>query len=816
MKSASLSRQAYSVLMFLAVSVLAGLLVAGLGVPFAALAGGTTKMAADSVEYLPQEFDTPEQSERSKILMANGEELATFYDENRVYVPLEKISPVMQDAQIAIEDHRFYEHGAIDPAGLIRAFFKTATGDTQGASTLTQQYVKQVQVEAAKDKGDEEAMREATEVTVERKIREMRYAMAVEEKFSKQEILERYLNIAYYGGGAYGVEAAAHRFWGTTAAELTLDQAAMLAGLVKNPVADDPLRHPERAIERRNVVLNRMAELGMITEAERDAAKAVPFDPAGGEKVPNGCVASPFPHMCDYVRRTLLELPALGENREEREHMLNRGGLTIQTLIDPEAQRAAEAAVAQQISPVDPVIAGSVLIQPSTGLIVAMAQSRPEMGDGEGQTYWNYMADAAMGGAEGYQPGSTMKAFTIAAALAAGATPSLEYNAPNRLKTDGMMFKTCSGMRELNEDWNPKNYDRGYGEIDMMKAAQNSVNTYFIQLIRDIGVCETATIAQASGVKMATGENLVESQGNNPSLTLGTTEVSPLSMAEAYATLANRGMHCTPIILKSVTTKEGKELEVPQSECTQVMDPAVADGVSYVLESVMTKGTGRPARLADGRPHAGKTGTTNEAEAVWFAGYTPEMAGIALIASDKTHPHWEGKTKRPLTNLRLANGDRLRGSGGGDAGLIWKAAMASALKDLPKTDFTAPTKKILQGEKIPVPDVRGMGYNEAKRTLEEAGFQTTRVREYSSYREGTFLGVRPNDEAVKFSTITMRVSMGPKPAPPPPPPPPPDPKPEPEPDPKPEPEPEPEAPAPPPEGNNGRGNGNGNDAGDDD
>lgn len=262
------------------------------------------------------------------------------------------------------------------------------TGDTQGASTHSQQCVNFVRVESAVAAGDEEGVRKATEVTIDRKIIEARYAMALEERLTKDEILERYLDIAYYGDGAYGVEAAAQHYWGTTAKDLTLEQAAMLAGLVQNPVSTNPVKNPEKAIERRNVVLNRMAELGIISEERAAEAKAVPFDQATVKRTPNGCTASPYPFLCDYVRRTLLsdQMPSMGATPEERENLLNRGGLTIQTLINPTAQAAAEAAVADLIAPTDPVLAGAALIQPSSGLIVAMAQSRPDMGTDAGET----------------------------------------------------------------------------------------------------------------------------------------------------------------------------------------------------------------------------------------------------------------------------------------------------------------------------------------------------------------------------------------------------------------------------------------------
>ncbi len=812
MKSAKLSEKAYATFMFLAVSLLAGVLLSGVAVPFVAMASGGARAAVDSLDYLPAEFDTPPQSQRSRILMANGEVLSTFFDENRIYVTLDQIAPVMQEAQIAIEDHRFYEHGAIDFEGLGRAFFKTISGDTQGASTLTQQYVKLVRVEMAKASGDEEAARQAVEVSIERKIQEARYAFAVEEKFSKDEILERYLNIAYYGNGAYGVESASLQYFGVHAKDLSLEQAAMLAGLVQNPVGYDPVRNTQKATDRRNLVLQRMADVGFVTQEESDAAKQIPFDPAKVTRTPNGCTSSRYPFLCDYVYRTLVsgQVPGLGETREERTNTLRRGGLTIQTLIDPKTQDAAEAAVANLVSPTDPIVANSVVLQPSTGLIVAMAQSRPVMGDdiAAGETYYNYNVDQDMGGAEGYQVGSTMKVFAAAAALEMGMAVTQEFDSPGTLKLGGETFRSCErDFRALPEDWSPSNLGRrNYGNIDMVEATENSVNTYYLQLVQSIGNCGPIELAQRAGVKMADGSDMRD-QSNIASWVLGTSYVTPLSMAEGYATFANRGVHCSPRILQSIVMDNGTEIEVPSGNCEQVIEPEVADGMNYLLKSVMDNGTGRPARLPDGRPQAGKTGTTNENKAVWFAGYTPEMAGVAMIAVD-TDPN------RPkvdtLEGLRLANGERLRGTGGGDAGQIWRAAMGAALEGKPKTDFTAPTDRILEGKKIPVPDVSGMSYEEAKETIEAAGFTTRRWGVYSSRRAGTFLGASPADEAPMFSTISLRVSVGPRPKPKPAP----APRPEPAPPPATQaPQPQPSTPAAPPPsdgGNNGGGNGNGN------
>lgn len=775
------ANRAYSLLMFFAVSALCGVLTAGLAVPFVAMLGGVSKAGADSLDQLPAALEIPPQPEQSKILMADGSVLGTFYDQNRVYVPLSKISKNMQDAQVAIEDHRFFEHGAFDPLGTARAFVRNSAGSaTHGGSTLTQQYVKQVLVNEAQLNDDEEGIAKAQEQTISRKVRELRYAIALEKRLgkdAKKQILERYLNIAYYGDGAYGVEAAARHFFNTSAAKLTIAQSAMLAGLVQNPNATNPRLNPSGALSRRNVVLNRMLDLEIITPEQHRQARAEQFDPKKIQPQPNGCMYSEFPMICDYVRRTLVsdKMPSFGKTPEERWNFLKRGGLTIQTLIDPRTQRAAEKAIHSVIKPTDPAISTSVIIQPKTGLIVAMAQSRNKMGDKPGQTYLNYNVEREFGDASGFQAGSTFKAFGVAAALEAGFTPDTRILAKREADFKDTVWKNCEGTFTLTSEYTVSNSVSGYDDerITMIQAAQGSVNTYFVPLAQQVGNCKVTRMAQRAGAKLANGKNM-DTQASYPSFILGTAEVTPMSIAEAYATFANRGVHCNPLILKSVQNKAGKKFAIPPSKCTKVMDPDVADGVNYVLKHVMERpGTGARAAIDGGYPQAGKTGTTESNEAVWFAGYTPEMAGISMISIEKGAAYWK-KRRQSLKNWPTPSGTLLEGSGSGDAGKIYKLAMAEALKGKPKTPFHQPSSRILEGKKATVPDVSGMGYDQAKKTIEAAGFNTVTWRVPSSYSVGSFLGAYPRGEQKLGTTIYLQVSSG-------------LPRPEPQPDPKPEP-----------------------------
>jgi membrane peptidoglycan carboxypeptidase len=774
---------AYSLVMFLVVSVLAGVLVAGLFIPFAGMAGVTSSAAVTELESLPAELSTPAPATRSKVLMANGKTLAYFYDENRVPVKLEKIAPIMRQAQIAIEDHRFYEHGALDFKGTMRALVRNtaAGGTTQGGSSITQQYVKMVQIDQCQAKGDTECVREAQAPTVQRKIRELRYAVAMEKKFTKDEILERYLNIAYYGQGAYGVEAAARNFFSVKASELTLPQAAMLAGLVQNPDTNNPVRNPSAAMERRDVVLNRMAELKLISLEQAKEAKKVGFDEDKVKKTRNGCVGTRYPFLCDYVRRTLLNTRSLGKTEDERENMINRGGLVIQTAIDPKIQDLAEKKVSAVVGPKDPVISTMNMIQPGTGLIIAMAQSRPVMGSNtkKGQTYWNLAADPAMGGIQGYQAGSTFKLFTLAAALEKGIPISKMFNAKSPFNFTGRRFTSCRGRERVYDRWVVQNAVGHSKSIGMLEAAQFSVNTYFIQLELATGMCRVTKMARKTGVKVGAriGQppvDIVKEFQDKPSFTLGTVEVSPLSMAEAYATFAARGIHCNPIIVSKITTRGGKNLAVPDANCRRVVDKDVADGVNKVLKSVVDKGTGRRAKIYDGRDIAGKTGTIDSNEAVWFAGYTPEIAGVAMISIDNTKSPFSKRgsgyyRRAGVRGYRVpSTGVYLEGSGSGDAGMkIWKPVMQQYFQQIPKTSFNSPPRKIQVGEQVRMPSLSGLGISDAISKLERLGFTVEKTYVYSDTvpRYG-FIGwsPAPGDWISEFGTVYAVYSNGRDPA----------------------------------------------------
>ncbi|TDW83883.1 membrane peptidoglycan carboxypeptidase [Kribbella pratensis] len=683
--------KARSLILFIGVSVLSGALAAGLAIPFAGFAGRGSEQVVTTVESLPQEFESEPLAVRTRILAADGTLVATLYEQNRVPVPLSSISPIMRKAIVAIEDSRFYEHGALDLKGTLRAMVRNQSGGEvqQGGSSITQQYVKMSLVEKAKTAAERA---KATEVSYKRKLTELRYAIGVESELSKDEILERYLNLANFGDGTYGVQTAAQHYFRTTADKLTLPQAALLAGLVKNPSGYDPTNDLGRAKARRDLVIKRMLELGVITVGQANHALRTPvIDLAKVEPVPNGCANSRYPFYCDYVVSKLLANPALGATVKDRDHYLKTGGLLIRTSIDPKIQAAAQASIDKHSKRTDSAIAAISVVEPGTGLVKAMVQSRP-YGNGKFHTNYNYNVEKSYaGGYGGFQNGSTMKAFTIAAALSKGIPMDYRINSPDQIDLSNKKFRTCKGWTR-DPTYRPKNSTRS-GNLTMVEAARYSTNTYFLQLSERTGLCSIATIAAKLGMYNGqTGEPLDQVI----SMTLGVGYVTPLMLSNAYATFAARGKYCETLVVTSVRDKAGHPIPGPGINCKQVLPRAVADGVNRVLSAVMMPG-GTGGRLRFGtRDMAGKTGTIQQNLAVWYAGYTPNLAAAAVVA-DANLPYTNLMYRHTLNGRDIADP-----TGSGTAGPLWQTAMQGALRGLPVERFVAPPKRLI-GDPNPKP-----------------------------------------------------------------------------------------------------------------
>ncbi|MFE0513706.1 transglycosylase domain-containing protein [Streptomyces sp. NPDC058964] len=664
---------------FLGVSVLAGAVMAGIALPAAGALGLAAKGSVQGFDDIPANLKSPQLSQRTTILDGRGHQIATVYSRDRTVVDLKDISPYMQKAIVAIEDSRFYQHGAIDLKGVLRALNKNAQsgGVAQGASTLTQQLVKNYFIEEAGD--DPTKVAQATQQTLGRKIRELKYAIQIEEKLGKKKILENYLNITFFGEQAYGVEAASQRYFSKHAKDLNLQQSALLAGIVQSPSRYDPVNDEAEATKRRNTVLQRMAEVGDISQQEADAAKEKPLG-LHVSQPKNGCITATkgAGFFCKYVENVFLTDPVFGKTKEERAKLWNRGGLTIRTTLDPQAQASVQASLKEHVNKSDRVAAAATLVEPGTGKVLAMGQSKP-YGYGKNETEYNFSVDRSMGGSNyGFPTGSTFKPFVAAAAIEGGKPATQEYSSPYQMPYPSPV-QTCGSKQWLNTD-NAKvenESESEKGPYAMKEAMAKSVNTYFVQLISDIGLCPVVKMTDALHVVQGDGEKLPQV----PAIALGSKGISPLTMANAYATFAARGMYCTPIAIESITQKAGNEqksLQVPKSTCSRAMSEKTADTVNTLLRGVVDSGTGQQAGLTD-RESAGKTGTTDERKNAWFVGYTPNMAGAVWVGSARQNVK--------MVNITIGGVYRPLVYGGEVPGPIWKDAMSGALEGKPSESF---------------------------------------------------------------------------------------------------------------------------------
>ncbi|WP_306303408.1 transglycosylase domain-containing protein [Microtetraspora niveoalba] len=667
-----------SVVRLVGAAGIAGLLAAALAFPAVGGTGAAILTASDGLNLKAEDLKEPPLAEKTTVLDARGKPIAQFYEEYREVIPLSQVADVMKTAIVAIEDYRFYEHGAIDLEGTARALAKNISsgGVSQGGSSITQQYVKQVLLNTAVTKEDKNA---ALAPSYARKLNELRYAMAVEQKYTKDQILEKYLNIAYFGAGANGVQAAAKRFFGVNASELSLAQAATLAGAVQLPNSTDPeagRKSQQRLLQRRNVVLDRMAELKKITPEEAKAAKAKKLG-YKGTPLPGGCGASPYPYFCMYVRNEILNNPRFGKTEKARTRFLNRGGLTIKTTIDPKMQAAAERAIRKRVYASDNAVASEALIQPGTGMIKAMAASR-KYGNNERrhEMSYNVVADAAHGGGIGFQAGSTFKTFTLITALKKGMKITDGFNVGSGYRAPGYAtFKNCKGENIGDPTHTVTNDEGGGGFKTLQTGTWGSVNTFFMTLEQRVGLCDTVQTAKSLGIKRSDGNPLQEYE----TFTLGINEMDPVTVANAYAAIAARGKYCAPMAITQIVDRNGKVTDY-QPQCRQALDAEVADATADILSGVFTKGTMRSVG-GIGRPAAGKTGTTDDQATAWFAGFTPDLAGAVSIGDPR------GSTAHKLNGVTIGGTYYGAVFGATIPGPIWKDTMMSALKGVKATPF---------------------------------------------------------------------------------------------------------------------------------
>ncbi|MER0446586.1 transglycosylase domain-containing protein [Streptomyces sp. Edi4] len=666
---------------FLGVSALAGAVLAGIALPAAGALGLAARGTVEGFDDIPANLKTPPLSQRTTILDSKGGTIAQVYSRDRTVVPLADISPYMQKAIVAIEDSRFYEHGAIDLKGVLRAMNKNATsgGVAQGASTLTQQYVKNVFVEEAGDDPDKVA--EATQQTIGRKVKELKYAIQVEEELGKKKILENYLNITFFGQQAYGIEAAAKRYFSKPAKDLTLDESAMLAGIVQSPTRYDPVNDATEAKKRRNTVLQRMVDMKDISQGEADKAKEAPIT-LHVSKPKNGCITAVdgAGFFCDYVREVFLSDPVFGKTKEERAKLWNQGGLTVQTTLDPQSQKAAQASIKEHVYQKDSVATAVTMVQPGSGKILAMGQSKP-YGFGDNETQINFSVNRQMGGSNyGFPVGSTFKPFLAAAAIEGGKPPTQQYPSPYEMDYPASV-QTCGGKPWVNDPKHPAHLENEneneIGPFALKEAMAKSVNTYFVQMLGDIGMCPVSQMTDKLNVRQGNGEKLPMVPS---ALTLGSTGISPLTMATAYAAFANRGTYCSPIAIESVKKTDGSSVPVPKTACSKAMSQSTADSINSLLRGVVDSGTGAEAGLKD-RDNAGKTGTTDARKNAWFVGYTSNLSGAVWVGSPSQRVE--------MNNITIGGQFQEQVYGGQVPGPIWRDAMTGALQGQTSAPFTS-------------------------------------------------------------------------------------------------------------------------------
>ncbi len=684
-------------------SAVAGIAVACLAVPFVLPPSYAARQAVYAWEDLPTELPIDaELPQRSVMTDRNGRTIAVFYGQNRQPVTLAQISPAVVDALLATEDDRFYEHGAADLPSLARAALRNrSTGSVQGGSSITQQYVKNLLLSQAASTED---AKRVTEQTLDRKLRELRYAVELEKKLTKDQILERYLNTVNFGDGAYGIGAAAQHYFAVPAAKLTVPQAALLVGILKSPTNYNPVDNPESSQVRRDVVLARMLATGRIDRAAHDAAVAAPVTLNVTDPV-QGCGASLYPFFCQWATEIIASDPAFGATPEARQDLLYRGGLTIRTTLDPRAMAAAQKAATRALAAKNRVATGIAVVQPGTGQVLAIATNRTwGRNKAKGQTQLLLPVRPA------YQPGSNFKPITLATALERGFDLTTRFDTPDGYKPAKMNYPRGGFHNDNN---------RNNGVLDAYQATARSVNTWYIQLEERYGVLRVADMAKRLGMTSLprTGKRAITPR--DASLTLGSYEVSPLEMASVYATFASGGIGCRPVAITAVTDRRGTALTVPKAGCTRVLTPYVAAAVTDVMRGVLTS-SGTGAGLALGaRPAAAKTGTTNSSAATWFSGFTPQYATAVWIGDPR------GGQRYPLRNIEAYGRQFGAVYGRTVAGPIWRETMTALHRGVPVRGFLSPQTAALTGLTPPVPDVRGLSRDAAITALLRAGYRVT-------------------------------------------------------------------------------------------
>ena len=764
--------------------LLAGVVVAAAAFPAVAMSGLAAKAGAETFDQLPSELTVKQSPQMSYLYASDGKTvLATMYDENRRDVnKLADISPLMQKGIIAAEDHGFYTHNGVDVKGIARAFVanRSAGQTEQGASTLTMQYVRLAISYSATSPAEVVA---ATEDTPARKLREARYAMAIDKELSKDEILLRYLNIAYFGNGAFGVWAASQVYFGKQPKDLKVEEAALLAGLVKSPSSFDPTTKEGKpqALDRRNWVIDQMAAIGAIDHTQAETAKKTKLV-VKDKRTPNGCVSTAVNHwgfFCDFFYRWWLEQETFGATPYDRERQLKSGGYRIVTTLDAKTQAAAKKNVESiyKTAKDHPNALMVAAVEPGTGRVRALAVNRNFKLDDPAHPQNALSTDPAKkrkgirgtapnttnpllsggGDIKGYQAGSTFKIFTVVAALEKGLPLVTRINAKDQYKSKYVIQFNAPGACPGTHFYCPKNASKSMtGTHDMWGAFGRSVNTYFVPLEEMAGAENVVKAATKMGIKFRVDEEARWANDRDyahtwGAFTLGVSASTPLDMANAYATLAADGKHCEPIPVQEIRDHNGAKLDVANPVCNQAIDPQVARAAVDVARcpvgdrSSTTRCTGATAgnvRGIVGKPVMGKSGTTDSGRTASLVVSTKQLTVFGMLANpDYANTYVEGQHDyvNKATYLTLRD----------------------AMKNEKAIDFTPPSAKLISGDTRRIPSVKCLAIDRAKDRLRGAGFDPEVGGQVdSTCPAGTAAGTSPEGSTVKGGLVTIEVSNG--------------------------------------------------------
>ncbi|MFS0854705.1 transglycosylase domain-containing protein [Microbacterium sp. 179-I 3D4 NHS] len=768
-------------------SAVAGLLVTTSVTPVLAMTGIAGNQALTLFEELPANLDVNAPMEQSVIYATdpagNPVKLASFYEQNRVPVTYEQLSPTLINAILSSEDKNFYSHGGINLGATVKALVDNVRGtSSRGASTITQQFVKNVQIQDCEQKADigsdtysedlQQCWLDATNAEgadgIERKLQEMRYAIQIEKKFSKNDILLGYLNIANFGGTVYGIEAAANYYFSTSAANLTIAQAATLAGIVQNPntfridkptgtwTDGDGVAHNTaedgyaNTLERRDYVLGRMLADGKITQAEYDEAKATPITPAISQPSQGCAAAGRNAYFCQYVKSVVENDPAFGDTPQERRELLRRGGLQIYTTLDMRIQDPAAQAMADIVpANYDNQYFGAagVSIEVGTGRILSMTQNTTFLETPtEDQAYTSlvFAGDQEHGNSGGFQVGSTYKLFTLIDWLEKG--HSVRETLNGSVQT-ALKMKVCGNTQNV-DTAKIGNFGGGRGGTSsVLNFTTQSLNSGYFAMAAKLDICDINKVADRMGVTLANGGKVTDQ--NVPYDVLGPKNISPIAMANAYATVASGGTLCAPRAIDKVLDSNGVEQKIPAIDCKEgVISPEVAATAAYALQSVMANGgTGRSANPNDGTPLIGKTGTHDRWSTMMIESSTKVATGVWV-------GRWKGQADiyRKGTGKHLLNEMRYP---------LARAAQEAANEFYEGGAFPQPDNNLTRQVLTEVPAVTGMTVEEATAALEGAGFTVAVGAPVDSDQATNIIVAQdPVGQAPSGATVTISPSNG--------------------------------------------------------